>query len=238
MRAASKRDVEMNTRREIPYQQVPMYYFIFYINCQYYFIFYINSIIAFYCQEKSTLLTNENRRIDNSQIKIVKWGSRWKNALNHYKTKMGVMSINKILSYWLLSFWEKFACGKSSSSWCSLSVARNVIAKATEYASFGFSFCVLVFHPFYKWLKVASCKQYRFFSVLTAIILENSNKWPWIGNGEGFAIHLSTWVNGTKSKWWVSSWLALSNTCKKILFFFFTWVVMVLLKAGNPCITL
>ena len=104
MRAASKRDVKMNTRREIPYQQVPMYYFIFYINCQYYFIFYINSIIAFYCQEKSTLLTNENRRIDNSQIKIVKWGSRWKNALNHYKTKMGVMSINKILSYWLCPF--------------------------------------------------------------------------------------------------------------------------------------
>ena len=137
-----------------------------------------------------------------------------------------------------LSFWEKLACGKSSSSWCLLSVARNVIAKATEYASFGFSFCVLVFHPFYKWLKVTSCKQYRFFSVLTAIILENSNKWPWIGNGEGFAINLSTWVNGTKSKWWVSSWLALSNTCKKILFFFFTWVVMVLLRAGNPCITL
>ena len=120
-----------------------------------------------------------------------------------------------------LSFWEKLTCGKSSRSWCSLSVARNVIAKATEYASFGFSFCILVFHPFYKWLKVTSCKQYRFFSVLTAIILENSNKWPWIGNGESFAIHLSTWVNGTKSKWWVSSWLTLSNTCEKISFFFF-----------------
>ena len=119
-----------------------------------------------------------------------------------------------------LSFWEKLTCGKSSRSWCSLSVARNVIAKATEYASFGFSFCILVFHPFYKWLKVTSCKQYRFFSVLTAIILENSNKWPWIGNGEGFAINLSTWANGTKSKWWVSSWLALSNTHKKISIFF------------------
>ena len=118
-----------------------------------------------------------------------------------------------------LSFWEKLACGKSSSSWCLFSVARNVIAKATEYASFSFSFCILVFHPFYKRLKVTSCKQYRFFSVLTAIILENSNKLPWIGNGEGFAINLSTWANGKKSKWWVSSWLALSNTQKNFVFF-------------------
>ena len=135
-----------------------------------------------------------------------------------------------------LSFWEKLACGKSSRSWCLLSVARNVIPKATEYASFSFSFCILVFHPFYTRLKVTSIKQYRFFSVLTAIILENSNKQPWIGNGEGFAIHLSSWANGTKSKWQVSSWLALSNV--KNFVFFSTWVVMVFLRAGNPCITL
>ena len=54
-------DVELNTRREISYLQVTRYYFVYHVNT-----------IAFYWQEKSTLLMNENKRIDNSRIQIVK----------------------------------------------------------------------------------------------------------------------------------------------------------------------
>ena len=54
-------DVELNTRREISYLQATMYYFVYHINT-----------IAFYWQEKSTLLMNENKRIDNPRIQIVK----------------------------------------------------------------------------------------------------------------------------------------------------------------------
>ena len=41
-------DVELNTRREIPYLQVTMYYFVYHINT-----------IALYRQEKPTSLMNE-----------------------------------------------------------------------------------------------------------------------------------------------------------------------------------
>ena len=54
-------DVELNTRREISYLQVTRYDFVYHVNT-----------IAFYWQEKSTLLMNENKRIDNPRIQIVK----------------------------------------------------------------------------------------------------------------------------------------------------------------------
>ena len=47
-------DGELNTRREISYLQATMYYFVYHINT-----------MALYWQEKSTLLMNENERIDN-----------------------------------------------------------------------------------------------------------------------------------------------------------------------------
>ena len=58
---AHKWDVELNTRREISYLQVTRYYFVYHVNT-----------VAFYWQEKSTLLMNENKRIDNPRIQIVK----------------------------------------------------------------------------------------------------------------------------------------------------------------------
>ena len=74
--------VELNTRREIPYLQATLYLFVYYINT-----------IAFYCKEKSSLLTNENKRIDNPRIKIVKCvganAQDEKNALNHYENNTG-----------------------------------------------------------------------------------------------------------------------------------------------------
>ena len=58
---AHKWDVELNMRREISYLQVTRYYFVYHVNT-----------VAFYWQEKSTLLMNENKRIDNPRIQIVK----------------------------------------------------------------------------------------------------------------------------------------------------------------------
>ena len=58
---AHKWDVELNTRREISYLHVTRYYFVYHVNT-----------VAFYWQEKSTLLMNENKRIDNPRIQIVK----------------------------------------------------------------------------------------------------------------------------------------------------------------------
>ena len=53
-------DVELNTRREIPYLQATMYYFVYHINT-----------IALYWEEKPTSLMNENKWIDNPRVTIV-----------------------------------------------------------------------------------------------------------------------------------------------------------------------
>ena len=55
-------DVELNTRREIPYLQATMYYFVYHINT-----------IALYWEEKPTSLMNENKWIDNLRITIVEY---------------------------------------------------------------------------------------------------------------------------------------------------------------------
>ena len=52
-------DFELNTTREIPYLQAALYYFGYLINT-----------VALSWREKSTLWTNENKRIDNPQIKV------------------------------------------------------------------------------------------------------------------------------------------------------------------------
>ena len=38
-------------------------------------------------------------------------------------------------------------------------------------------------------------------------------------DGEGFAVFSSTWLTGAKCEWRVSSWLAISNTREKIRYF-------------------
>ena len=53
---------------------------------------------------------------------------------------------------------------------------RNANTKAMEYATFGFSFIVLVFFPFWEGLNLIAWGRYGFFSVLAAIIRENSYK--------------------------------------------------------------
>ena len=75
--AANEWDFKMNTQREIPYLQATTYYFVYHINT-----------VALYWQEKSTLLMNENKRIDNTRMKIVK-------CVSALKMKTRVESLEK-----------------------------------------------------------------------------------------------------------------------------------------------
>ena len=58
----------------------------------------------------------------------------------------------------------------------SFSAERNFNTKATEQATFGFYFSVLVFFLFQESLNHIVCQRYGFFSVLAAIIRESSEK--------------------------------------------------------------
>ena len=74
MSAANEWDVEFNTRREIPYLQATMYYFVYHINT-----------IALFWEEKPTSLMNENKWIDNPRNNsrgvswrwLLRWKMRW-----------------------------------------------------------------------------------------------------------------------------------------------------------------
>ena len=97
------RDVELITRREISYLQATVYYFVIII--MYYFVilfvYHINTR-ALYCQEKSTLLKNENKRIGNLRKKIVECVGALKmnTCVESRQTQtMGLISIYKILKY-------------------------------------------------------------------------------------------------------------------------------------------
>ena len=137
-------DVELNTRREVPYLQATTYYFVYHINT-----------IVLHWQEKSTLSTNENKRIDNPRIKIVK--IKMKNALKHCKNKHErdfqykkfsvtdfVVNDRRNLSGTQL----KAACGRPPNCRFSFSATRNANTKATEHVTFAFSLRNLVFFPF------------------------------------------------------------------------------------------
>ena len=77
---------------------------------------------------------------------------------------------------------------------------------------------------------------YTDFSVLAAVISENSHKLPWIENGEGFAVHSSN----------LTEWRERRVTCQLLIgdnkytwknMVFFTCFVTEFLGAGNPFIT-
>ena len=111
----------------------------------------------------------------------------------------------------------KSASGKSFSCRFSFPATKNANTKGTEYVTFGFSFCILVFFsPFRKVWTALSVSDTDFFSVLAAIIRESSDKLPCIENREGFAAHSSTWPSGAKGEWRISSWLAISTHVGKI----------------------
>ena len=115
-----------------------------------------------------------------------RWLLRWKRALNHYyKNNNGrnfqfikFLFIDSVLTGGrsLSGKRPKSASGKSSSCRFSFSDVRNANTKATEYATFGLSFTILVFFPFQESLNIIICQRYGFFSVLSAIIRESSDK--------------------------------------------------------------
>ena len=94
MTAANERDVELNTRRKIPYLQATVYYFVYNINT-----------IALYLEEKPTSLMNENKWIDNPRITIVQCvgANSWDGKMRWFlitKTTM-VVNFNLQNSHWL-----------------------------------------------------------------------------------------------------------------------------------------
>ena len=99
-----------------------------------------------------------------------------------------------------------------------------------------FLFLVWFSFPSKKVWTALSVSDTNFFSVLEALIRENSNKQPRIESSEGFAVNSSTWPSGAKGKWRVSSWLTISTTPEKISYFV-TCVVTTFLRARNPCAT-
>ena len=114
----------------------------------------------------------------------------------------------------------KSTCGKSSSCRFSFSAARKAITKATEYITFGLSFRLLLSSLSKKVWMSLSVSGADFWSVLEAIIWKNSDKPPWIEDGEGFAVRSSTWPRDAKGEWCDSSWLTISDTGEiKTIFF-------------------
>ena len=113
------------------------------------------------------------------------------------------------------------AYGKSSSSRFSLSAARNAVIKATQYVTFGFSFRVLVFFLPSRKVWTSPSISVTDFSVLAAIIRENSHKLPWIENGEGFAVHSSNLTEGCERR----------LTCQQLISDIkYTWENMVFIR--------
>ena len=143
--------VELNTRREIPYLQATMYYFVYHI-----------TTIALYWEEKPTSFINEKKWIDNPRITIVKCvgANSWDGKMRWVmitKTTMVVIFDSKKFSFIdfvltdrrsLSGKRPKSANGKSSGCRFSLSAEKNANAKATKCATFGFPFSILVFFLF------------------------------------------------------------------------------------------
>ena len=110
----------------------------------------------------------------------------------------------QILSYWLGPYGQKksFRYSAKIGLWQTFrlsifSAARNALTKATDFVTFGFSFLTsLVSFPLKESLNVSVSKRYGFFSVLAAVIRTNTDKRPWIEDGQGFAAHTLTWPRG------------------------------------------
>ena len=171
---------------------------------------------------------NENKDNDISPIKIAQWvGSKAQDGKMRWvmitKTIMGVIFNlqNSHSSISSLPTEEIFLVNGHISRWqiSQISAARNAVIKATEYVTFGFSF------PFRKvWTSLSESD--TDFSVLAAILRENSHKLPCIENGEGFAVHslnLTEWrqrretcqqLIGETKHHWVVFQLVLNHTKK------------------------
>ena len=123
------------------------------------------------------------------------------NEPNFQYTKLSVIELVLTDKRNLSGARPRSACGKSFSCRFSLSAARNVITKATEYAFSDFSFS----SPSRKVWTSLSVSDTDFQCFISLKSEKSSEKRPHIENGVGFAVHSST----------ESSSLAISNTREK-----------------------
>ena len=142
MSAANKCGVELNTRREIPYLQATMYYFVYHINTN-----------TLYWQEKPTSSMNKNKWINNPPVTIVtlkmeKYVEPWlqtNNGCNFQFTKFSFIDFVLTDRRSLSGKWPKSASGRSSCCWFSFSAERNANTKATVNTSLFFVVFLLVY---------------------------------------------------------------------------------------------
>ena len=101
-----------------------------------------------------SLLKNENKRIDNLQMKFANTcalktclESLQNQAMGLIFNRQSCQLLHLVLSDRrnLSGTLPKSTCGKSFSCRLSFSAARNAITKATEYVTFGFCFHIFVF---------------------------------------------------------------------------------------------
>ena len=124
MSAANEWHVEFNMRREIPYLQVTIYYFVYRINT-----------IAYYWEGKPTSLMNENKWIDNPGITIVECNDKTNNGCNFQFTKFLFIDFVPTDRRSLSGKRPKSASDKSSSCRFSFSAERNANTKASSMHS-------------------------------------------------------------------------------------------------------
>ena len=99
---------QLNTRREIPYLQATMYYFVYYIKT-----------LTLDWQEKLTLLTYENKRIDNlseESLNITVWFSNH-NMRKFWQTKMNWEWWRLCRSFINLTEWQERLIGNIKHTW-------------------------------------------------------------------------------------------------------------------------
>ena len=102
------------------------------------------------------------------------------------------------------------------------------------YVTFGFSFSILIFFPFQESLNLTVCQRNGFFSVLSAVIRESSDKQLVlrIVNALPF-INLTEWCQRRVK---CQQLIGYINTHEKIRYIF-TRVATAFLWARNPCTT-
>ena len=190
----------------------------------YYFVYHIHTI-ALYWQEKSTLLMNENKRIDNPWIEIIKCvgALEMKTCFESpQNTNNGPnFSIYTILSYWIGRYRQKksFRYTAKIGLWQIFQLLIFILSRGKCYYQSHWIRNVRFFFPYFGFLSFLG-KFGRHCLKVIRILRIFSDKRPWINNGEGFAVHSSTWPSGAKGEWRASSWLAISNTREKISYFF------------------
>ena len=159
----------------------------------------------------------------------------WKLLEYFLQSRMSTRLRHTAFSTWPLHYKKKSFSGKSSSCRFSFSAARNANTKATEYVTFGFSFCTLVF-PLLEKFEPHCLSAIRIFQCFNRHNLWKFRQptlyWESWRLCRSF-INLTEWRQRRVT---CQQLIGYINTREKIRYFF-TCVVTAFLRAGNPCIT-